>query len=415
MDALAPTLSPDISLSLNHDTPALAGGAPVRSKDRFLVFGAPAIGEAEIDGVVDSMRRRWIGTGPKVAAFEARFAAYKHCPNAVAVGSATAAMHLSLLALGVGPGDEVITTAMTFCSTVNVIIHAGAQPVLADCERDTLNISPAAIEALITPRTKAVLVVHFAGRACDMDAIEDICRRHGLLLIEDCAHAIETIYHGRAAGTIGQAGCFSFYATKNLTTGEGGMVISPDADLAARVKTLALHGMSKDAWKRFGDDGYRHYAVVEAGFKYNLTDMAAAIGLAQFDKLETMWEHRERVWQKYDAAFADLPVILPKAPAQDTRHAYHLYTPLLDLSRLSCSRDDVLHGMTLEGIGVGVHYLPIHSHPFYQKFFGGGLSFPNAEFIGDRTLSLPLTGDIDDGAVADVITAFRRLLLHFRT
>jgi dTDP-4-amino-4,6-dideoxygalactose transaminase len=393
--------------------PALRGGSPIRQKDRFLVFGAPAIGEEEIAGVVDSLRRRWIGTGPKVAAFEARFAEYKHSPHAVALGSATAAMHLALLALGIGPGDEVITTAMTFCSTVNVIIHAGAQPVLADCDRDTLNISPAAIEAAITPRTKAVLVVHFAGRACDMDAIEDICRRHNLLLVEDCAHAIETTHRGRPAGTIGQAGCFSFYATKNLTTGEGGMVITPDTELAARVKVLGLHGMSRDAWKRFSDDGYRHYAVTEAGFKYNMTDLQAAIGLAQFDRLETMWAHRETVWNRFNDAFADLPVFLPKTPEPDTRHAYHLYTPLLDLSRLSCTRDDILHGMTLENIGIGVHYLPIHAHPFYKTFFKQPLSFPNAEFIGERTISLPLTGDIDEEAVEDTIAAFRRLLIHF--
>jgi dTDP-4-amino-4,6-dideoxygalactose transaminase len=394
--------------------PAIAGGTPVRTRDHFLVFGAPAIGEAEIEGVVDSMRRRWIGTGPKVAAFENRFAHYKGSPHGVAVGSATAAMHLTMLALGIGPGDEVITTAMTFCSTVNVIIHAGATPVLADCECDTLNISPAHIAALITPRTKAVLVVHFAGRPCDMDAIETLCRAHKLLLIEDCAHAIEATWRGRPAGTIGVAGCFSFYATKNLTTGEGGMVVTADSDLAARVKTLALHGMSRDAWRRFSDDGYRHYAVVEAGFKYNMTDLQAAIGLAQFDKLDTMWAWREKVWRRYDEAFADLPVTLPMPPDPRTRHAYHLYTPLLDLDRLTCTRDDILHGMTLENIGVGVHYLPIHAHPFYQSFFGPAQSFPNAEYIGARTISLPLTGDIDDEAVEDVIAAFRRLIVHYR-
>ena len=395
------------------DAPAVAGGAPIRSRDRFLVFGAPAIGETEIEGVVDSLRKRWIGTGPKVAAFEDRFAQYKGSRHGVALGSATAAMHLSLLALGIGRGDEVITTAMTFCSTVNVIIHAGATPVLADCERDSFNISPEHIEALITPRTKAVLVVHFAGRPCNMDAIEALCSTHNLLLIEDCAHAIETEWHGRPAGSIGRAGCFSFYATKNLTTGEGGMVVTDDAELAAQVKILGLHGLSRDAWKRFSDDGYRHYAVVEAGFKYNMTDMQAAIGLAQFDKLHAMWSWRERVWQRYDAAFADLPVFLPKAPDPQTRHAYHLYTPLLDLAQLSCSRDDVLHGLTLENIGVGVHYLPIPSHPFYKSFFESGRTYENAEFIGARTISLPLTGDIDDEAVDDVIAAFRRLIRFY--
>lgn len=396
------------------DIPAIAGGHPVRAKDDFLVFGAPAIGDAEMDGVVDSMRRRWIGTGPKVAAFERRFAEYKGTPNAVAVGSATAALHLAMVALNIGRGDEVITTTMTFCSTVNAIIHAGAQPVLVDCDPSSLNILPEEIEARITPRTKAILIVHFAGRSCDMAAIDAIRRRHGLLLIEDCAHAIETTYGGRTAGTMGDVGCFSFYATKNLTTGEGGMAITEDDELAARIKVLALHGMSRDAWKRFSDEGYRHYAVVEAGFKYNMTDMQAAIGLPQLDKIDAMWTRRQEVWRRYDEAFADLPALLPPAPEPDTRHAYHLYTPLLDLDQLTCDRDHVLGGMTMEGIGIGVHYLPVHSHPFYRTVLETNQPFPNAEFVGQRTLSLPLSGDITDEAVDDVVTAFRRLLLHYR-
>ena len=397
-----------------REKPAIEGGGAIRSKDRFLVFGAPAIGEAEIEGVVDSMRRRWIGTGPKVAAFERRFGEYKQGTHAVAVNSATAAMHLALLALGIGPGDEVITTAMTFCSTANVIVHTGARPVLVDCERDSLNISPDAIEAAITPRTKAMLIVHFAGRSCDMEAIEAIRRRHGLALIEDCAHAIETTWRGRHAGTFGEFGCFSFYATKNLTTGEGGMVTTADEERAARIKVLGLHGMSRDAWKRFSDEGYRHYVVAEAGFKYNMMDIQAAIGLAQFDKLEAMWVRRRQVWRRYDEAFADLPVFLPKPPDEGTRHAHHLYTPLVDLSRLRCDRDHLLQAMTLEGVGVGVHYLPVHSHPFYRTFFHSNETYPNADFVGERTLSLPLMGDIEDEAVEDVIAAFRRLLLYYR-
>ena len=397
------------------DRPAVEGGTPIRPKDRFLVFGAPAIGEAEIAGVVDSLRRRWIGTGPKAHQFEKEFAAYKGGAQAVAVGSCTAALHLSMLALGVGAGDEVITTTMTFCSTVNAIIHAGATPVLADCDRATMNITAETIAGKITPRTKAILIVHFAGRPCEMDDIVRLARSRGLLLIEDCAHAIETTYHGTPAGRFGDIGCFSFYVTKNITTGEGGMVLTEDEQIASRIKMLALHGMSRDAWNRFSDAGYRHYEVVEVGFKYNMTDMQAAIGLEQIKRIDTLWQRRAQVWRAYNEAFADLPCTLPPDPAPDTRHAYHLYTPRLDLTRLSVSRDRILAALTAENIGVGVHYLPVHGHPYYRRLFEGrNDTFPNADDIGARTLSLPLSGDLDDQAVDDVCRAFCRLLTYYR-
>jgi dTDP-4-amino-4,6-dideoxygalactose transaminase len=384
---------------------------PVRSKERFLVFGKPTIEEPEIAEVVDSLRRGWLGTGPKVARLERDFAAFRGAPQAVAVHSCTAALHLSLLAAGLGPGDEVITTPLTFCATVNAILHAGATPVLADVDRRTMNLDPARVESALTPRTRALLPVHFAGRPCDMDALTDLARRKGLVLIEDCAHAIESEFHGTPAGRFGDFGCFSFYATKNMTTGEGGMVLTRDEEHAARLKVLALHGMSKDAWKRFSDEGYKHYQVVELGFKYNMMDLQAAIGLHQLPRLERWLARREVIWQAYDQAFAHLPVELPAAPAPLTRHARHLYTLLVDERRAGVSRDGFLNAMTEQRIGVGVHYLSIPEHPYYRQRFGWKPEdFPHAMEIGRRTVSLPLSAGLDEEDVADVIAAVQNAL-----
>ncbi len=390
---------------------AIEGGKPVRPKDRFLVFGAPCIGEEEIAEVVDSMRKRWIGTGPKVALFEERFRALKGRKHAVAVNSCTAALHIAMLAIGIRQGDEVITTPMTFCATVNAIIHAGGIPVLADCDRNTFNIDPDEIEKKITSNTRGILIVHFAGRACNMDAIMELAKRYDLFVIEDCAHAIETSYKGIPAGCFGDVGCFSFYVTKNITTGEGGIIITDDDRIAERVKMLALHGMSKDAWKRFSDEGYKHYEVIHAGFKYNMMDMQAAIGLHQLKKMDIFRKRREYIWRVYNENFQDLPVFLPQDPEPETEHSYHLYTPLIDVDTLGKSRDWVLNALTAENIGVGVHYIPVHYHSFYRKTLGLKKGdFPNAEWIGDRTLSLPLSGCMSDQDVEDVIIAFRKVL-----
>ena len=295
-----------------------------------MVFGAPLIEDAEIDEVVATLKSGWLGTGPKVAQFERDFSAYTGAPHAVAVNSCTAALHLSMIAAGLGPGDEVITSPLTFCASVNAIIHAGATPVLADVDPVTMNIDPAQVAARITDRTRAILPVHFAGRPCDMDALMALANRHDLKIIEDCAHAIETEYHGRKAGTFGEFGCFSFYVTKNVATGEGGMVLARDEADAARIKTLALHGMSKDAWKRFGDEGYKHYFVTECGFKYNMMDIQAALGIHQLARVERNWRRRELIWNRYRQAFADLPVQLPAPPEADSpfRHD-HLFFLML--------------------------------------------------------------------------------------
>ena len=384
---------------------------PIRSKDRFLVFGRPTIEEPEIAEVVDSLKSCWLGTGPKVARLEKDFAAYKGSPHAVAMHSCTAALHLSILAADLKPGDEVITTPLTFCATVNAILHAGATPVLADVDRTTMNLDPNQVEDAITPRTRAILPVHFAGRPCDMDALLDLAKRRNLVMIEDCAHAIETEYKGRKAGLFGDFGCFSFYATKNITTGEGGMVLVRDEAKAARLKTLALHGMSKDAWKRFSDDGYKHYQVVELGFKYNMMDLQAAIGIHQLPRVESWLVRRNEIWRQYDRAFASMPIEIPAPEEKDTRHARHLYTLLVDEHRSGISRDAFLSRMTEQGIGVGVHYLSVPEHPYYRQAFGWKPeAFPNAMEIGRRTVSVPLSAGITDEDAADVIAAVEAVL-----
>jgi dTDP-4-amino-4,6-dideoxygalactose transaminase len=380
-------------------------------RTEFLVFGQPLIEEEEQDEVLDSMRRGWLGTGPKVARFERDFAAYKGAAYAAALNSCTAGLHLSLLALNLRQGDEVITTPMTFCASVNTIIHAGATPVLADVRPDTMNIDPEEVRKKITKRTKAILPVHFAGRACDMDALMAIAADHSLAVVEDCAHAIETEYRGRKAGTIGDFGCFSFYSTKNVVTGEGGLVLTRRAEDADRIKVLGLHGMSKDAWKRFSDAGFKHYDVVEAGFKYNMMDLQAAIGIHQLSRVEKHWKRREEIWQAYQRAFSSLPVGVPAPVEPGTRHAYHLYTILVDRERTGISRDEFLDGMTGEKIGVGVHYRSIPEHPYYQKTFGWrGEEYPHALKIGRETVSLPISPKLTDADVNDVIAAVRKLL-----
>jgi dTDP-4-amino-4,6-dideoxygalactose transaminase len=384
---------------------------PVRPKDRFLTFGAPDIHAEEIDEVVASIKSGWIGTGPKVARFEEDFRAYKGATNAVALYSCTAALHLAMVASGVGAGDEVITTPLTFCASVNSIIHTGATPVLADVNPRTMNIDPALLAEKITPRTRAIMPVHFAGRACEMDAIVALAKKHNLMIIEDCAHAIETEYHGTKAGLFGDFGCFSFYVTKNVITGEGGIVIAKDDASAARIKVLALHGMSKDAWKRFSDSGWVHYQVIEAGFKYNMMDIQAAMGIHQLKRVEQNWKRREHIWKRYNDAFQSLPIETPAEPEPDTRHAYHLYTIMIDEARCGMARDDFLAAIQRHHIGVGVHYLSIPEHPYYHQTYAWDVAdTPHAVRIGRQTVSLPIGPRLSDDDVDDVIEAVRRVL-----
>lgn len=396
------------------ELPAIAGGVPVRAPQSRLVFGAPVIGDAEIASVVECLRSNWIGLGARVERFERAFADYKQAPYAAAVSSGTAALHLALLALDIGAGDEVIAPAMTFCSTIHSIVHSGAQPVLVDCDRGTMNIDPEQIEGRITARTKAILVVHMCGRCCEMDPILEIAQRHGLRVIEDCAHAIESTYHGRPAGLMGDAGCFSFYPTKNIATCDGGMVITKNQAIQQKVKVLSLHGMTADAWSRFvgGPTGYE---VVEAGFKYNMTDVAASLALPQLAAVEENWKRRECIWQGYNERLQELPLQLPPAPEAGSRHAYHLYTPLLELQDLQVSREKIVAALDAENIGVGIHYIPVHQHPYYRQRFGFVDSdFPNARFVGERTISIPLSAGMSEQDVSDVAVALARIFRYYR-
>ncbi|MDG2537160.1 DegT/DnrJ/EryC1/StrS family aminotransferase [Dyella jiangningensis] len=379
----------------------------------FLVFGAPRIEEAEIAEVEACLRSGWLGTGPKVARFEHDFALWRGVrPSQVAaVNSCTAALHVSMVAANLEPGGEVVTTPLTFCATVNAILHAGLRPVLADVDPTTQNIDPDAIEAAITPRTRAIVPVHFAGRPCAMDRIMAIADKHGLAVIEDCAHAVESEFRGQPVGTFGDFGCFSFYVTKNVVTGEGGMILGRDEEHIARARILALHGMSKDAWHRFSDEGYRHYQVVECGFKYNMMDIQAAIGIHQLARVEANWERRRQLWQRYDEAFADLPLGLPASPESDTRHGYHLYTVMVDAARCGVERDAFLEAMNRQRIGTGVHYLAVPEHPYYQQQFGWRPEqWSIAMKLGRQTVSLPLSPAMSDNDADRVIAAVRKIL-----
>ncbi len=377
----------------------------------FLIFGSPLIEKPEMDEVSDSLKSGWIGTGPKVHKFEEMFREYKSVKYAMALNSCTACLHLSMLCIGIKPSDEVIVPTMTFAATANAVIHAGGIPVFVDCKKDTMNIDPEDIEKKITKRTKAMIPVHFAGRPCNMNAIMDIAKKYHLKVIEDSAHAIEAEYHGGKAGTFGDIGCFSFYVTKNVVTGEGGMAITNNEDYSDKIKVLGLHGMSKDAWKRFSDEGYKHYQVVYAGFKYNMMDLQAAIGIHQLPRVNKYWKRRQEIWNRYNEVFKDLPVFTPAPVEPDTRHAYHLYTLLLDIDNLKITRDEFLDKMAKRNIGIGVHYIALHLHPYYQGVFGYKEGdFPNAEWISERTVSLPFSAKLTDEDVADVIEAVRTVL-----
>jgi dTDP-4-amino-4,6-dideoxygalactose transaminase len=381
-------------------------GGPWR--ERFLVFGAPTLGADERDEVIACLESGWLGTGPRVAEFERRLGAYLEAPTAVAVSSCSAALHLALAVLDLPPGSEVITSSMTFCATANAIVHAGCEPVFADCDPRTLNIDVDDVHRKLTPRTRAVLPVHFAGRPCDVGALTALARAHGLALVEDAAHALEATVDGRHCGTFGDFGAFSFYVTKSVTTADGGLLVARDPGVAERLRRLTLHGMSADAWRRHGDDAASHYEVLEPGFKYNLTDLAAAIGLHQLAGVEARWARRRALWQRYEEELADLPLRLPAPPAAGTRHAFHLFTCLVDDARTSVTRDEVLARLRALRIGAGVHYRGVHLHPWYQRRYGERTgTLPGAEWVSARTFSLPLTAGMTDDDAADVVRALR--------
>ena len=360
--------------------------------------------------MVDSLRSGWIGTGPKVQRFERMLAAYVGVAECRCVSSCTAALTLAMRVLDVGPGDEVLVPAMTFVASANAVEHAGATPVLVDSEPGTGLIDLDQAEAAITSRTKAIMPVHLAGRPVDMDRLARLRDEHGLLIIEDAAHALGARWKGRAIGAFGNLTAFSFYVTKNVTTIEGGALVTEDPDVAARVERLALHGLSLGAWERFSDAGFKHYEVVEPGFKYNMTDVQAALGLHQLPRLDTWIERRAELWERYDRLLADLPVDTPPLADPDTTHARHLYQVMLD-PHASLTRDQLLHGLTQHKIGSGVHYRGVHLHPFYrEKYRLRPEQFPVATAISERTLSLPLSPKVTEADQDDVVGALAALL-----
>ena len=377
----------------------------VAARAEYLPFSRPALGEEEIAEVVDTLRSNWITTGPKTKRFEADFAAYLGAPGALALNSCTAALHTALATLGIGPGDEVITTPITFAASVNVIEHVGAQPVLVDVEADTLNIDPAAIEAAVTPRTRAIIPVHFAGHPVELDAVWEIATRNRLAIVEDAAHALPAKYNGRLIGSGHNPVAFSFYATKNLTTAEGGM-LTGDAEFLTRARVRSLHGMSGDAWRRYGRGGNWRYDVLCPGFKYNMTDIQAALGLWQLKKLARLQQRRREVVDAYNHAFADHPALEIPVERPGVEHAWHLYVLRLRPEALEIDRDRFIEELAARNIGTSVHFIPIHVHPYYRDKYGYKADdFPVAYGSFCRMLSLPLHPQLSDQDVEDVIDA----------
>jgi dTDP-4-amino-4,6-dideoxygalactose transaminase len=383
-------------------------------REAFLPFALPAIGEDEIAEVVDTLRSGWVTTGPKVKRFEDQFSEYSQATNSLALNSCTAGLHMALAALGIGPNDEVIVPTFTFCATANVVVHTGARPVLVDIGSD-FQIDPVAVEKAITPRTRAIMPVHYAGQACDLNAIYELASRHDLAVIEDAAHAVGSTYHGKMIGSdslssdypdVRRATAFSFYANKNMTTGEGGMVTTADDELARAMRTLSLHGMSKDAWKRYTNAGSWFYEVVAAGFKNNMTDIAASLGIHQLRRLEGFIEIRERYARLYDDAFRDLEVVLTPITHADRNHVYHLYAIQLEMAQLTIDRAVFIDKLKELNIGASVHFIPLHRHPFYRDQFGyhaGDL--PQADRLYESVISLPLYPRMSEEDVNDVIEA----------
>ena len=379
----------------------------------FLPFALPDIGEEEINEVLDSLRSGWLTTGPKTKRFEEDFAAFAgDGTEAIAVNSATAGLHLALEAVGIGPGDEVITTPYTFTSDAEVVRYLGADPVFVDIDPVTFNIDPARIESAITPRTKAIIPVHFAGLSCDMDTIMGIARKYGLKVVEDAAHALPTTCKGRLIGSLeSDATVYSFYATKTITTGEGGMIVTRDPEVAKRCRVMRLHGISRDAFDRYTSTKPAwHYEVVAPGCKYNMTDVAASLGIHQLKKARAFQSKREAMAGQYDAAFDDLPLILPpKAPAGET-HAWHLYVIRLT-DNAQVSRDRFIELMAEKGVGCSVHFIPLHLHPYWRDRYNlKPEDFPNALHAYERAVSLPLFTKMTEEDHQRVITAVREIL-----
>jgi len=394
-------------------TLAVDGGVPVRAT--FLPFHQPSIDADDERAVLEALRSGWITTGPKTKEFERRFAAYTGAAHCVAVNSCTAALHLALEAVGVGPGDEVITSPVTFASTANVIVHRGAQPVFVDVESDTLNIDANAIETAITPRTKAVIPVDFAGQPCELDDILALARRRGLTVIEDAAHAVGAEFKGKRVGSVADLTAFSFYATKNITSGEGGALTTNRSDWAERVQVMALHGISRDAWKRYGTSGYSHWDILAPGYKYNMFDLQGALVSSQLAKIDRFQRRRIALKARLDAGLRDVPEISFPVERGNRIHAHHLYPIIVRVEALTADRDTIMNAIQAENVGIGIHFRAVHLHPYYEQTFGfrRGM-FPRAEYYSDRTISLPLYPRMTDAEADDVVAAVRKVIARYR-
>ncbi|HEV3112917.1 MAG TPA: DegT/DnrJ/EryC1/StrS aminotransferase family protein [Candidatus Binataceae bacterium] len=384
-------------------------------RTEFLPFHVPDIGEAEIASVVDTLRSGWLTSGPKTAEFESAFARYIGAEHAVAVNSCTAALQLALAASGVGPGDEVIVPTMTFAATAEVIVHLGAVPVLVDSNPRDLTIECGAVRDAISPRTKAIVPVHYGGHPCDMDKLMDLARERGLAVVEDAAHALPAHYKGRAIGTIGDFTCFSFYATKTLTTGEGGMITTDRTDQADRLRTLSLHGMSRQAWQRYTKEGDWYYEILEVGYKFNMPALAAALGLPQLQRCDRLHQIRSRLAGIYTEAFSRMAEISLLSVSPEVQHAWHLYPILLNPDRLRIDRAGFIRALKRHNIGSSVHFIPLHLHPYYRdRYKYRPRDFPAATQAYERLVSLPLYTQMSPGDVCDVIGAVAEVIRESR-
>ncbi|HKV98037.1 MAG TPA: DegT/DnrJ/EryC1/StrS aminotransferase family protein [Gammaproteobacteria bacterium] len=374
-------------------------------RDHFLLFSPPSIGQEEIDEVVDTLKSQWITTGPKTQRFAKEFMEFVHAPAALPLNSCTGALHLALAATGIGSGDEVITTPMTFAASINVIEHVGAKPVLVDVEPDTLNIDPDQIRRAVTSRTKAILIVHYAGHPVELNRVMAVANEYQLTVIEDAAHALPARYHGQFVGSSGNPTAFSFYATKNLTTAEGGM-LTGTPEFVEKARVLSLHGMSRDAWQRYGKGGSWYYEITMPGFKYNMTDIQAAMGLVQLGKLRDFQARRCQIVKLYNEAFSDIPALQVPTERNYVEHAWHLYVLRLNQESLTIGRDQFIEELRQRNIGSSVHFIPLHLHPYYRDKYGyQPEDFPVAYSNYQRLLSLPLHPKLTDDDVADVIEA----------
>lgn len=384
-------------------------------KNDFLQFHKPFISEEEVDEIVDTVRSGWIGMGPKTIRFENNFTEYIGVNKSIAVSSWTAAGHLTLEAFGLKTGDEVIVPTMTFPATAEIVCYFGAKPVFVDVEEDTLNMSIEALEKAITPKTKVVIPVHYAGQPCDLDEIHAIARKYNLKVLEDAAHALPAIYKGKKIGTISDVTCFSFYATKTLSTGEGGMICTNDEEIAERCTIMRLHGINRDAWKRHTESASWYYEVVAPGYKYNFTDLQASLGLPQLKKVEAMWESRKKIAAKYTEALKDLDTIQLLTLKPDRESSLHLFPIRLHLDRLNKNRAQLINELRNLNIGVGVHFMPVHQHLYYNKTFNlRDEDYPVATAAFPRLISLPIYPGMKDENVDKVIDVLIDMLTKFK-